>query len=96
MAKAGLIGLTKQLALELAPYGVRVNALVPGSIASGCGNEMLTALSESRREARLRGVPLVRWGTVAEVAELAVALCTDTTSYLTGVTLDVNGGAYIG
>ena len=59
-------------------------------------DQMLAALSEARREARLRGIPLGRWGTVAEAAALAVALCTDTTSYLTGVTLDVNGAAYIG
>lgn len=95
VAKAGLHGLTKQLALELAPYGVRVNAVAPGLIATGRTEAMLDALSAPRRAARLHAVPLGRLGTVDEVAALVVALCTDATSYLTGAILDVNGGAYL-
>ena len=95
VAKAGIIGMTKQLALELGPYGVRVNCVAPGIILSNRGQRMLGSLPEERRAALPRGIPLGRFGTVEEVAELIVGLCCDETSYVTGATIDVNGGSYI-
>lgn len=94
VAKAGVIGLTKQLALELGPYGVTVNCVAPGVILSWRGRRTLSHLPEEARR-RLQGtIPMGRFGTTEEVAALAVALCTGEMSYVTGVTLDVNGGSY--
>jgi NAD(P)-dependent dehydrogenase (short-subunit alcohol dehydrogenase family) len=95
VAKAGVMGLTRQLALELGPAGVRVNCVAPGVIASG----RLRRVSEiSKRnhgpEGPLSTIPMGRVGTVAECAALIVALCTDDTSYMTGVIVDANGASY--
>jgi NAD(P)-dependent dehydrogenase (short-subunit alcohol dehydrogenase family) len=95
VAKAGVMGLTRQLALELGPSGVRVNCVAPGVIASG----RLRRVSEiSKRnhgpEGPLSAIPMGRVGTVAECAALIVALCTDDTSYMTGVIVDANGASY--
>ena len=95
VAKAGIIGMTKQLALELGPYGVRVNCVAPGVILSNRGKRMLGTLPDEQRAALARRIPLGRFGTVDEVAELIVGLCSDETSYVTGATIDVNGGSYI-
>ena len=95
VAKAGVMGLTRQLALELGPYGVRVNCVAPGVIASG---RLQRVLQISKRdhgpEGPLATIPMGRVGTVQECAALIVALCTDDTSYMTGVTVDINGAAY--
>ena len=95
VAKAGVMGLTRQLALELGPYGVRVNCVAPGVIASG---RLKRVLQISKRdhgpEGPLATIPMGRVGTVEECAALIVALCTDDTSYMTGVTVDINGAAY--
>jgi 3-oxoacyl-[acyl-carrier protein] reductase len=95
VAKAGVMGLTRQLALELGPFGVRVNCVAPGVIASG----RLRRVAEISRknhgpEGPLSTIPMGRVGTVPECAALIVALCTDDTSYMTGVTVDVNGASY--
>jgi NAD(P)-dependent dehydrogenase (short-subunit alcohol dehydrogenase family) len=95
VAKAGVMGLTRQLALELGPSGVRVNCVAPGVIASG----RLKRVSEiSKRnhgpEGPLSSIPMGRVGSVAECAALIVALCTDDTSYMTGVMVDANGASY--
>jgi NAD(P)-dependent dehydrogenase (short-subunit alcohol dehydrogenase family) len=94
VAKAGVVGLTKQLAVELGPSGVTVNCVAPGVILSWRGRRTLSHLSEEAR-GRLQGaIPMGRFGTADEVAALVVALCTDEMSYVTGATIDVNGGSY--
>ena len=95
VAKAGVMGLTRQLALELGPHGVRVNCVAPGVIASGRLKRVLQITRQDHGpEGPLKTIPMGRVGTVAECAALIVALCTDDTSYMTGVTVDVNGASY--
>jgi 3-oxoacyl-[acyl-carrier protein] reductase len=95
VAKAGVMGLTRQLALELGPFGVRVNCVAPGVIASGRLKRVFEITKQNHGpEGPLATIPMGRVGTVAECAALIVALCTDDTSYMTGVTVDVNGASY--
>ncbi|HSB72980.1 MAG TPA: SDR family NAD(P)-dependent oxidoreductase [Candidatus Methylomirabilis sp.] len=84
-AKGGVEALTRALALDLGPYGVRVNALVPGSINSH-------GLDEATLRERGKVMPLGRVGDVAEMAGPAVFLASDDASYITGHTLVVDGG----
>ena len=85
-AKAGMVSLTRSLALEAARFGVRCNAVSPGFVET----DMTTELSEEQRQ-RLR-VPLGRLGTPAEVAAAVVFLLSSASSYVTGQVLHVNGG----
>ncbi len=95
VAKAGVMGLTRQLALELGPFGVRVNCVAPGVIASGRLKRVLgISKKDHGPEGSLKTIPMGRVGTVAECAALIVALCTDDTSYMTGVIVDANGASY--
>lgn len=90
-AKAGMVGFTKSLAAEVATRGITVNAVAPGFIDT----DMTSALSESQREQLLRRIPAGRLGTPEDVAQAVVFLASDTASYITGVTLHVNGGMYM-
>ena len=95
VAKAGVMGLTRQLALELGPFGVRVNCVAPGVIASGRLKRVFEITRQDHGpEGPLATIPMGRVGTVDECAALIVALCTDDTSYMTGVTVDINGASY--
>ncbi len=95
VAKAGVMGLTRQLALELGPFGVRVNCVAPGVIASGRLKRVMALTGKERGpEGPMSTIPMKRVGTVEECAALIVALCTDDTSYMTGVTVDANGASY--
>ena len=95
VAKAGVMGLTRQLALELGPFGVRVNCVAPGVVASGRLRRVMALTgTEQGPEGPLASIPMQRIGTVEECAALIVALCTDDTSYMTGVTVDANGASY--
>ncbi len=87
-SKAGLIGLTKSMAKEIGPRGVRVNAIAPGFIIT----EMTAALSEEVRNEWVKTIPLRRGGTPEDVANVALFLASDLSTYVTGQVLHVCGG----
>ncbi len=87
-SKAGLIGMTKALAQEVASRGVTANCLAPGFV----GSAMTDALNDKQKEAVLSRVPAKRLGTVLEIAAGAVYLASDEAAYVTGQTLHINGG----
>ncbi len=90
-AKSGVIGFTRALAREIAPYGVRVNAIAPGFIDT----EMLDSLGEKQKEKILELIPFKRLGTTEEVAQGCVFLASDQASYITGQVLTIDGGLSI-
>ncbi|MGC2301553.1 MAG: 3-oxoacyl-[acyl-carrier-protein] reductase [Acidobacteriaceae bacterium] len=91
-SKAGLIGLTKSLARELASRNITANAIAPGYIETA----MTAVLDEKQRESMLAHIPLGRAGTDADVANAVRFLASDEAAYITGHVLDVNGGMYMG
>ena len=90
-AKAGIVGLTKAAAKELAHLGVRVNAIQPGLIRSA----MTEAMPQRIWDAKLAEVPMGRAGEPREVATVALFLASDLSSYMTGTVLEVTGGRHI-
>jgi 3-oxoacyl-[acyl-carrier protein] reductase len=91
-SKAGLIGLTKSLARELASRNITANAIAPGYIETA----MTAVLDEKQRDAMLAHIPLGRAGTDADIANAVRFLACDDAAYITGHVLDVNGGMYMG
>jgi len=91
-SKAGLIGMTRSLARELAGRNITVNAVAPGFIAT----DMTAALDEAQRQAYLSRIPLERFGSAADVAQAVLFLAGPGAAYVTGQTLHVNGGLYMG
>jgi 3-oxoacyl-[acyl-carrier protein] reductase len=91
-AKAGLIGLTRALAIEIASRNITVNAVAPGFIVS----PMTDPLPRSVKDALLARIPLGRMGTDADVASTIVFLASEEAGYITGAVLDVNGGMRMG
>ena len=89
-AKAGIVGLTRSLAVEYAGKGIRFNTVVPGLIDT----EMTQALSEGIKQQYLARIPLGRFGEPEEVANAVLFLASDAASYVTGTTIHVNGGGY--
>jgi 3-oxoacyl-[acyl-carrier protein] reductase len=87
-SKAGLIGMGKSLAQEVASRGITVNAIAPGFVASAMTDE----LTEKQMEAILPKIPAGRLGTGAEIAAAAVFLASNEAAYITGQTLNINGG----
>jgi 3-oxoacyl-[acyl-carrier protein] reductase len=88
-SKAGVIGLTIDLAKKLAPYGVRVNAIAPGYIIT----ELTRPYTPAERELFAQSCPMRRGGAPEEIAYAALFLCSDESSYITGQVLNVDGGA---
>jgi 3-oxoacyl-[acyl-carrier protein] reductase len=91
-SKAGLIGLTKSLAREVASRGITVNAVAPGYIET----PMTAVLDEKVSAAMLANIPLGRRGTDQDVAQAVRFLASDAAAYITGQVLDVNGGMFMG
>ncbi|MFI5057515.1 MAG: 3-oxoacyl-[acyl-carrier-protein] reductase [Candidatus Acidiferrales bacterium] len=90
-AKAGLIGLTKAIAIEIASRNITVNAVAPGFIET----PMTDALTDKVKEELKTRIPLGRMGSVRDVAAAIVFLASDEAGYITGHVLDVNGGMYL-
>ena len=87
-AKAGLVGMTKSLAAEVASRNITANCVAPGFIATA----MTDALNETQRSALLSRIPAGRMGTVEEIASAVIYLASEEASYVSGQTLHVNGG----
>lgn len=87
-SKAGVVGLTRAIAKEGARHGIRANAICPGLTETGMTSEFLA----SSRESSLRNIPLGRVGTPGDMVEAVMFLCSEKAAYITGATLNVNGG----
>ena len=91
-SKAGLIGMTRSLAREVASRGITVNAVAPGYIET----PMTAVLDDKQRTAMIAQIPLGRPGTELEIAQSVAFLASDAAAYITGHVLDVNGGMFMG
>lgn len=91
-SKAGIEGFTRSLALEVASRNITVNAIAPGFIET----DMTAVLTEEQTQQALSRVPLARMGTTQDIAGAAAYLASDKAGYITGTTLHVNGGMYLG
>ncbi|MFB8005797.1 SDR family NAD(P)-dependent oxidoreductase [Nocardia sp. NPDC056000] len=89
-AKAGVVGMTRHLANELAPQGVRVNCVAPAAVEN---DRMRSFMSEEQREQLGRGYPLGRLGTPDDIAAATLFLVSAASSWITGITLDIAGGS---
>jgi len=95
-AKAGLIGFTRQTAMELGPHGIRVNSVAPGFVLSNPATEkQWEAMGLEGQQVFLHGVALRRLGTPEEIARAVVFFVSDDASYVTGQTISVDGGKWM-
>jgi 3-oxoacyl-[acyl-carrier protein] reductase len=90
-SKAGLIGFTKSVAREFAARSITCNAIAPGFIET----QMTGSLPEEIKENYLKSIPLARFGTPADVADLAIFLASDKAQYITGQVINIDGGLYM-
>jgi NAD(P)-dependent dehydrogenase (short-subunit alcohol dehydrogenase family) len=97
-AKAGVIGFTKAMALEIAPYNVRVNAICPGEVETTIWRTTFNKLPDPKKafDSLERAIPLRRVGEPDDIAKAVVWLASDEASYITGVILVVDGGRTVG
>lgn len=95
-AKAGVEGLTRQLAYDWGPYGIRVNAVAPTVTITGKRvEELWQKKDEKEKERIISQIPLRRLSRPEEIASVVVFLASDESSYITGITIDVSGGRYL-
>ena len=92
-AKAGLIGLTKSLARVYSSSGITCNAIAPGLVATDMTERELNSAAGKKK---VEAIPAGRTGTTAEIAEACIFLCNEQSGYITGQTLNINGGMYFG
>jgi 2,4-dienoyl-CoA reductase [(3E)-enoyl-CoA-producing], peroxisomal len=92
-AKAGVDAITRNLCAELGPYGIRVNGIAPGPIEDTEGMKRL--LPEPLKEKLTKRIPLQRFGKIKDIENSAIFLCSDAASYISGVTLVVDGGQWL-
>lgn len=95
-SKGAVSTFTRHVAQELGPYGINVNAVAPGIIMSGPRLQKMwdERKSEAEKKAYLEKIPLGRLGKVSEITGAVLFLCSEESSYITGITLDVNGGLF--
>lgn len=91
-AKAGILGFTRSLALGNAARNITVNAVAPGY----CGTSMVSAIKPDILQAIVAGIPVGRLGTPEDIARVVAFLADDASGFITGATIDVNGGQYLG
>lgn len=91
-SKAGVIGFTRALAREIGSRGITVNAIAPGFI----NTDMTKTLADTQKDVLLKQIALGRFGDVSEIAETVCFLASDNASYITGETINVSGGLYMG
>lgn len=94
-AKSGILGLTRRLAREVGPDGIRVNAIAPGLFLTGRLQGMFDAMSEHDRNEVLDSIPLRRMPDISECVDPVLFLASAQSSYITGAVLDVNGGRFM-
>jgi 3-oxoacyl-[acyl-carrier protein] reductase len=92
-AKGAVLTFTRALSIELAPYGIRVNALAPGLILGSRFHAIHT--TEASKRQSIAGIPLGRAGTCEDIARSAAFLASEYDGFITGATLDINGGVYM-
>lgn len=95
-SKGAVSTFTRHVAQELGPYGINVNAVAPGIILSGARLEKMwyERKTDTEREEYLERIPLRRLGKISEITGAVLFLCSEESSYITGITLDVNGGLF--
>jgi 3-oxoacyl-[acyl-carrier protein] reductase len=94
-SKAAVLGLTRRLAREVGPRGIRVNAVAPGLFLTGRLQQMYDEMPAAERDEVLSAIPLSRFPELREIVDPTLFLASDESSYITGVVLDVNGGRFM-
>lgn len=95
-AKAGLVGFTRQLALEVAAHGITVNAINPGTVATEHLRDYLSTPDAAREESLTAGIPVGRLGKPQEIAGIVPYMASDLGAFMTGAVVEINGGAVMG